>query len=126
MLVACFLDCPQKTNFFDFAFVAYDSTCFLSPWEQQHVLADTLRSVAVLLAGSLSFFTNLISPAIADASAALVVSLVIFLSCVPLVRGMAKTLQEIITMRQSPLMAYWKNTSSATLAKEKNNVEFLV
>lgn len=93
-----------------------------------HVFADTLRSVAVLVAGALSFFTNLISPTFADASAALVVSLVIFMSCVPLVKGMAKTLHEIILMRQSPLMAYWKNTSSSssTSLEDKNKFEVLV
>lgn len=92
------------------------------------MFADTLRSVAVLVAGALSFFTNLISPTFADASAALVVSLVIFMSCVPLVKGMAKTLHEIILMRQSPLMAYWKNTSSSssTSLEDKNKFEVLV
>lgn len=93
-----------------------------------HVFADTLRSIAVLLAGSVSFFTNVLSPTSADALAALVVSIVIFMSCVPLVRGMAKTLSEIIAMHQSPLMAEyccWKQGQQEQVVN-KNNFEILV
>ena len=66
----------------------------------QHVFADTMRSVAVLLAGSLSYYTHLISPAMADSSAAIIVSLVIFLSCLPLIKGLFYTLREIRLLRR--------------------------
>jgi divalent metal cation (Fe/Co/Zn/Cd) transporter len=60
-----------------------------------------MRSVAVLLAGSLSYYTNLISPIMADTSAALIVSLVILLSCIPLIKGLTQTLSEIRMLRRS-------------------------
>jgi len=61
-----------------------------------------MRSIAVLLAGAISYYTNLISPITADAAAALVVSLVIFLSCIPLCKGLLKTFHEITVLRESP------------------------
>ena len=66
----------------------------------QHVFADTMRSVAVLLAGSLSYYTHLISPTMADSSAAIIVSLVIFLSCLPLIKGLVDTIREITVLRR--------------------------
>jgi len=68
-----------------------------------HVFADTMRSIAVLLAGGISYFTNIISPEVADASAALIVSLIIFLSCLPLFNGLYKTCREIIILKRGPL-----------------------
>jgi Co/Zn/Cd efflux system component len=56
-----------------------------------HVLADTLRSLAVILAASLAEFLPVVSAEVADAAAAVVVSIVILLSLMPLVRGMVQT-----------------------------------
>jgi len=69
-----------------------------------HVFADTMRSIVVLLAGALAYFTDIISPTVADASAAIFVSAVIFLSCIPLIKGLLKTVHEITIMRESALM----------------------
>ena len=71
----------------------------------KHVFADTMRSIAVLLAGGISYFTNIISPEVADASAALIVSLIIFLSCLPLFNGLYKTCREIIILKRGPPLA---------------------
>lgn len=68
-----------------------------------HVFADTLRSVAVLCAAGLATVSNVISADEADAGAALVVSIVILLSCVPLLQGMyftAKEIREMQALRQ--------------------------
>jgi len=60
-----------------------------------HVLADTLRSIAVLVAGGLAFYFNIISASTADAMAALIVSFIIFFSCVPLLKGLYNISYEI-------------------------------
>lgn len=56
-----------------------------------HVFADTLRSVAVILASLLAKFTNAITSEVADAAAAVVVSLLIFVTLFPLIGGMIVT-----------------------------------
>lgn len=54
-----------------------------------HVFADTLRSTAVIIAVALAMiFPDQISPLAADATAALVVSLLILLSLLPLLHGL--------------------------------------
>lgn len=54
-----------------------------------HVFADTLRSIAVIIAAGLAMiFPDKISPVVADATAALVVSTLILLSLLPLVGGL--------------------------------------
>lgn len=66
-----------------------------------HVFADTCRSVAVLLAGSLVYFCKSLSSTKADAAAALVVSIIIFISCIPLFKGLIITSHEIWILKQS-------------------------
>lgn len=62
------------------------------PWiSTQHVFADTLRSIAVIIAASLAEFTPAITSEEADAAAAVVVSVLIALSLIPLFSGMVKT-----------------------------------
>ena len=56
-----------------------------------HVMADTLRSLAVILAASLARNVSVITAEVADASAAVVVSVIILLSLLPLLRGMVQT-----------------------------------
>jgi Co/Zn/Cd efflux system component len=66
----------------------------------QHVFADTLRSISVLSAGGIAYYTNLIDASTADAAAAFSVSLIIFFSCIPLIQGIYNTLHEIIALRR--------------------------
>lgn len=56
-----------------------------------HVFADTLRSLAVILAASLASTVSAITAEVADSAAAVVVSTIILLSLVPLLRGMVQT-----------------------------------
>ncbi len=63
-------------------------------------MADTMRSSAMLISGAFSYYTNLISPDLADAAAALVVSLAIFGSCVPLVQGLVQTFRGILVLKK--------------------------
>jgi len=66
---------------------------------KQHVFADTLRSIAVLVAACLSVLVTEITPEEADASAAVVVSALIILSLIPLFNGLGKTFQELRMIR---------------------------
>ena len=61
----------------------------------QHVFADTLRSIAVLVAACLSVLVPEITPEEADASAAVVVSGLIILSLIPLFNGLVQTFHEL-------------------------------
>ena len=60
-----------------------------------HVFADTLRSLAVILAASLAEVVDGITPEEADASAAIIVSILIVLSLVPLFHGMVQSITEL-------------------------------
>lgn len=66
----------------------------------QHVFADTLRSIAVLSAACIAYNTNLVSAEVADAFAAVIVSLIILLSCLPLTKGLVNTAMEIRHMHR--------------------------
>jgi Co/Zn/Cd efflux system component len=64
-----------------------------------HILADTLRSVAVLVAaGFASIFPGILTPNDADSDAAIVVSIIILISLVPLLQGLYLTACKIYTM----------------------------
>mmetsp|Transcript_24728 Transcript_24728/g.58060 ORF Transcript_24728/g.58060 Transcript_24728/m.58060 type:complete len:380 (+) Transcript_24728:226-1365(+) len=60
-----------------------------------HVFADTMRSFAVILASLLAKFTNAVTPEVADATAAVIVSIFIFLSLFPLIGGMIRTFKSL-------------------------------
>lgn len=60
-----------------------------------HVFADTLRSMAVIIASILADFVPTITPEEADAAAAVVVSVLIAFSLVPLAKGMLQTVEEL-------------------------------
>jgi len=61
-----------------------------------HIFADTLRSAAVLLAVGLAYlFPNHISATDADAGGAIVVSIIILLSLLPLIQGLWLTMCKI-------------------------------
>jgi Co/Zn/Cd efflux system component len=64
-----------------------------------HVFADTLRSLAVILASLLAQFTSSITSEVADATAAVVVSFLIMLSLLPLFGGMAQTFRSLQRIR---------------------------
>lgn len=60
-----------------------------------HVFADTLRSIAVLIAAALAKVVPGVSAIEADAAAAILVSFLIVLSLVPLFQGLNKSLVEL-------------------------------
>mmetsp|Transcript_3108 Transcript_3108/g.4199 ORF Transcript_3108/g.4199 Transcript_3108/m.4199 type:complete len:342 (-) Transcript_3108:82-1107(-) len=71
-----------------------------------HVCADTLRSIAVLIAAGFSYlFPEVLSPVEADSWGAVVVSLIILVSLAPLIQGLYATAVKIreiwIASRQS-------------------------
>lgn len=67
---------------------------------KQHVFADMLRSMAVLVAGALAyFFPYLFDPIVVDSVAAIIISLSIFISCIPLLKGLYGTTKEIIVLK---------------------------
>ena len=63
-----------------------------------HVLADTLRSIAVITAVLLALYND-IEPALADATAALIVSFLIALSLIPLIQGLYSNVYELYYVR---------------------------
>mmetsp|Transcript_10 Transcript_10/g.23 ORF Transcript_10/g.23 Transcript_10/m.23 type:complete len:398 (+) Transcript_10:152-1345(+) len=65
-----------------------------------HVFADTIRSLCVVIASLLAKYTEAVTPEIADASAAVVVSILIFLSIFPLIGGMIQTYHSLREVNQ--------------------------
>jgi Co/Zn/Cd efflux system component len=64
-----------------------------------HVCADTLRSVAVLIAAGFAYiFPQLLTPADADSWGAIVVSIIILISLGPLLQGLYLTACKIRTV----------------------------
>jgi len=60
-----------------------------------HVFADSMRTVAVLVTTITAEFVPSLTPEVADSSAAVVVSIVIFVSLLPLIKGLCQTHQEL-------------------------------
>jgi len=60
-----------------------------------HVFADTLRSIAVIVASGVAEVTKIVTPEVADAAAAVIVSAIILLSLVPLFSGLIRTWREL-------------------------------
>jgi hypothetical protein len=58
----------------------------------QHVFADTLRSTAVIIASVAAETVESVTPKSADATAALIVSILIALSLIPLISGLVRTI----------------------------------
>lgn len=65
----------------------------------QHVFADTLRSIAVIIAAVLAEVVDGVTPEEADATAAVVVSVLILLSLLPLFHGLKQTFAELRAIR---------------------------
>jgi Co/Zn/Cd efflux system component len=68
----------------------------------QHVCADTMRSVAVFVAAGIATAHSSIPPAMADAFAALAVSVIILCSMLPLLHGLFWTAVRIHTLTRNP------------------------
>lgn len=60
-----------------------------------HVFADTLRSIAVIIASIAAETSKIVTPEVADATAAVIVSAIILLSLVPLFSGLIRTWREL-------------------------------
>ena len=61
-----------------------------------HIAADTLRSIAVLIAAGFSFiFPELLTPVDADSIGAILVSIIILVSLLPLIQGIFNTTLEV-------------------------------
>ncbi|GBG34836.1 Hypothetical Protein FCC1311_110582 [Hondaea fermentalgiana] len=60
-----------------------------------HVIADTMRSIAVMIAAALSLSFDSINADVADAWAAVAVSVIIFLSLFPLLRGLVQKYRQL-------------------------------
>jgi Co/Zn/Cd efflux system component len=63
-----------------------------------HVFADTLRSIAVIVAAALAEIVPNITPEVADATAAVVVSFLILLSLIPLIQGLISSITELLSI----------------------------
>jgi len=70
-----------------------------------HVMADTMRSIAVLIAAGIAWRYKSIDPSTADASAAVVVSIIIALSLGPLLSALLRTFKEIVDIRREKAVA---------------------
>lgn len=68
-----------------------------------HVFADTVRSIAVIVASMLAKFHDHITPEEADATAAIVVSGVILLSLLPLFNGLKNALIQLHRIRKDEI-----------------------
>ena len=68
-------------------------------------MADTLRSIAVLVAAGIAFRFKTVSPAMADASAAVVVSIIIAFSLGPLLAALVRTFRELVELRREESIA---------------------
>ncbi len=70
--------------------------CLMFPYvEKKHIFADTLRSLSVIIAAIIAFSVDSVSPEVADSTAALIVSIIIFMSLLPLFRGIMQTWGEL-------------------------------
>jgi Co/Zn/Cd efflux system component len=78
----------------------------------QHVFADTLRSFAVIIAAVSAKVVDGVTPEEADATAAVVVSVLILVSLIPLFHGLRQTSLE--------LRAIWAEESSESLFSEES------
>ena len=60
-----------------------------------HVFADTCRSIAVIIAAGIAEIVPSVTSEVADATAAVIVSIIIFASVLPLFRGLCHTWSEL-------------------------------
>ena len=69
---------------------------------RQHVCADTLRSIAVLVAAATAFLIPSIEGSTADSVAAVAVSFIILGSLLPLLQGLVLTVVQIYALSRNP------------------------
>lgn len=80
-----------------------------------HVCADTMRSIAVLVAAGIAGMFDSIDPEAADAVAAVVVSIIIILSLIPLFQGLFRTWADLIDLERQ----YSEKNSAAPIADDR-------
>jgi Co/Zn/Cd efflux system component len=71
-----------------------------------HVFADTLRSIAVIIASIIAEVSEVVTPEVADATAAVIVSAIILLSLVPLFSGLIRTWRELRSIASEVKLLY--------------------
>lgn len=81
-----------------------------------HVFADTVRSLAVLIAALLGEFVKGVSPEVADASAAVVVSSIILVALLPLLNGMLRICRELLLLRREEIFMNQHMASKGSFA----------
>lgn len=74
-------------------------------------MADTLRSIAVLIAAGIAYYFKGIDPSIADAAASIVVSFIIAISLGPLFAGLLETWREINELKRERLLEMQNETT---------------
>lgn len=74
-------------------------------------MADTLRSIAVLVAATIAYSVEDVSPAMADASAAVIVSVIIAVSLGPLIIGLIQTWSELQALKKERHRIPWMEPS---------------
>jgi len=67
-----------------------------------HVMADTLRSIAVLIASGIACAIPSVSPTVVDATATILVSIIIIISLGPLLSALVQTATKLITLLFEP------------------------
>jgi Co/Zn/Cd efflux system component len=81
-----------------------------------HVIADTLRSIAVIIAAVIAKLVPAFTPILADASAAVVVSFLIVLSLIPLVQGLVRRILELRAIYAEERSDLFKRTETVRLS----------
>lgn len=78
-------------------------------------MADTMRSISVLVAASIAYTVKGVSPEIADSTAAVFVSVIIVASLGPLIIGLLQTYAQIQEHHAENIASGRKDYSMATL-----------
>ena len=63
-------------------------------------MADTLRSIAVLIAAAIAYYVKNVSPSMADACASIIVSIIIAITLGPLLMGLFESARELSILRK--------------------------
>lgn len=86
-----------------------------------HVFADTIRSIAVLVASVLAQFISNISAEQADSSAAVAVSIIILIALCPLFAGLRRTAMELLSLRREEISEKIHNGIGMELVRSGDN-----
>ena len=85
------------------------------------MFADTLRSVAVILAAALAELFDAVTAEEADAAAALVVSILILLSLIPLFQGLRQSAGELWAIRAEERSEFMMDEIKQEEQKRRDN-----